>query len=118
MRPPRRRYEDLLFREEELVGQLCECAGGTVTPGTYKHVEGSAKAGVGHNLGMFSSDRESSLRRYSSIKKREGPNAWSAEQLEWIEERLDWELMESLGYKGSVGLNATEATRRLIEQLS
>lgn len=100
------RFEDLLFREEELVGELCSCVGGSIVdPEEYEHVDGAAKAGVGHDLGTNSSDRAASFARYSDLEARE--NSWRPEQLEWIEERLDWDLMEALGYKGALGVTAT-----------
>lgn len=83
------RYEDLLFREEELVGQVCECVGGTLRA-DYRHVVGDAK-------GKGGGGRADSMRKYSDRAQREA--SWSARDLRDFEDQLDWAAMDALGYR-------------------
>lgn len=87
------RYEDLLFRPEPVLREICACAGGVMT--NLNVVEGSAKGQAGNNKG--SSNLMQSLIRYGNSKKRienfEDPD------LVFAKDNLDKKLMDKFGYK-------------------
>ena len=89
------RYEDLLFKEEEVIGEICECVGGKLEE-EYIHMEGAAKQHGGN-------DGEAAAQaKYGDVELR--VMGYNDFELEKFDEEIDKQLMEMLGYPLS-GLN-------------
>ncbi|GMH55749.1 hypothetical protein TrRE_jg2668 [Triparma retinervis] len=85
------RYEDALFRAEETVGGVCECAGGRMREGGFREVERPAK-GHGNTGG-----KEASRAKYGDEERR--VEGYKDEDLRFFDENIDKELLEMLGYR-------------------
>ena len=87
------RYEDLLFRPESTLSQVCECAGGHLKD-SFHYISHSAKGNDGPHSG--SSDLSRALLRYSSAKHR--IKSWTSFDIEAALHQLDPRLMKTFGY--------------------
>jgi len=88
------RYEDMLFRTEEVVKKVCECAGGKMIAKTFKYVEDSAKAGAAHK---GSSGLISSMIRYGNSTRRTA--FYTEEDLNFVRKKVDQSLFDAYSYK-------------------
>jgi len=84
------RYEDVLFRPEEIVNDICTCAGGTMKP-NFINQEATAK---NHGTG---NGKKQSEKKYGDEERR--VVGYKDEDLKWFEENIDVALLEELGYK-------------------
>ena len=90
------RYEDLLFHTKEVTQQVCTCAGGEMSPFSFKYIVGTAKRGVT----AHGSDRTGfveALIKYGKADKRAAK--FTDRDLEFARENLDPEMMQLFGYK-------------------
>jgi len=87
------RFEDLLFRAEETVSAVCDCAGFEMRP-KFRYVEDSAKGQGGPHKG--SAGLASSLARYANGTLRE--ETLTGPDQKFAKEHLDGRLMEMFGY--------------------
>jgi hypothetical protein len=86
------RYEDLLFRPEETVKGICDCAGGKFKEdGEFKTKEGAAKS-HGNTGG-----KEASMIKYGDEERR--VVGYKDEDLKFFDENIDMRIMNLLGYK-------------------
>ena len=92
------RFEDLLFRQEEIVTSVCSCAGGQMTK-EFKYMESSAKGERGAHGGGHG--RKQALERYGSEEIRN--KDFSELDLAYIDKFADKELMELFHYGDSKG---------------
>jgi len=88
------RFEDLLFHHDEVMTQVCECAGGTVTKDIENFVGVSAKGEFGPHTG--GSGLLSSIQRYGHAEKR--VERMTKEDLVYARGRLRGDMMEAFGY--------------------
>lgn len=87
------RFEDLLFHLEEVMTQVCECAGGSVNA-DLSLISSSAKGDTGPHSGA--SGLMSAIKRYGHEEKRvEGMNE---PDLEYARKVLNVDMMEAFGY--------------------
>lgn len=88
------RFEDMLFRTEEVVTKVCHCAGGKVKEGSFKFVVDSAKQGKAHT---GSSGLIKSIIRYGNSTRR--TDYYAKEDLEYVEKKWNQDLGEAYSYK-------------------
>lgn len=90
------RMEDLIFRGEELVAQVCECAGGESLRGdSFVHVKKTAKGGTTSHATAHTGLLEAIETYGNASNRRVG---WAANQLQAAKDLLDPELMNLFGY--------------------
>jgi len=89
------RYEDLIFHQEYVVGQVCKCIGGTMSSDDFTPVKESAKGNQPAHVG--GSDLVQSVMRYGDAKKR--AEGFSDVDREYAEKAVDKDLVKMFGYK-------------------
>ena len=92
------RYEDLLFHQEDVIQQVCDCVGGNVVVDSNNVIRLKDSAAKPNHLEMHSgsSDLVSAIIRYG---KNEGRvKGMTKEDIEFAESMLDDELMNMFGY--------------------
>lgn len=91
------RFEDLVFHPKQVTKLVCECAGGQLKhPNHFKYIVDSAKKGVGAH-GKTRTNYVDALTKYGTEDGRY--NGFAADDLEYVRQHLDPELMEMFGYK-------------------
>lgn len=85
------RFEDLLFRPESVIGDVCKCAGGNLK-GKFQVIQNSAKP---KHAG--SSDLETAVRRYGDKQKR--IEKFTQRDIDAARTFLNVDLMNKFGYK-------------------
>ena len=88
------RFEDLLFRTEETVKQICHCGGGKMKDTQFKFVVESAKSGQAHK---GSSGMIKSMIRYGNSTRR--VSYYTEPDLEYVRKKWDKELGDAYSYK-------------------
>ena len=91
------RFEDLLFRQEEIISSICACADGKMSK-QFKYVDKSAKSGGAHG---GSHGRDEALARYGSEKLRN--ENFSELDKAYIDRFADKKLMDMFHYGNSKG---------------
>jgi len=92
------RFEDILFRPEEVIGVACKCAGGTFRPDEgkkFRYMTDSAKGTTGAHSGA-TAGLESALLLYTSSEKR--TLNYSKRDLEQSRKSLDKDIMNFFHY--------------------
>eukprot|EP00538_Stauroneis_constricta_P006895 CAMPEP_0119572162 /NCGR_PEP_ID=MMETSP1352-20130426/44485_1 /TAXON_ID=265584 /ORGANISM="Stauroneis constricta, Strain CCMP1120" /LENGTH=423 /DNA_ID=CAMNT_0007621847 /DNA_START=129 /DNA_END=1400 /DNA_ORIENTATION=+ len=94
------RLEDLVFRGEETIQQVCDCVGGTtmMTGGDFRHMQDIANQNAGIEIGQsVHHGLFRSIVKYGNATYRgmEYPNF----QLQAARDLLDAEMMDAFGYK-------------------
>ena len=90
------RFEDVLIHPQEVVTQVCECAGGIISnPKKFRIVEGTAKYDSGPHTGTNS--LIPSLQRYGNAQVRANEIPLQADR-DYAKEHLDKKLMERFKY--------------------
>jgi hypothetical protein len=89
------RFEDIIFHPVQVTKIACECAGGRLNDGKFRYQVESAKRGAAH--GKQKTSYVDSLIQYGSETGRY--DGYSAEDLEFVQQHLDPELMKLFGYK-------------------
>jgi len=87
------RFEDLLFHLDEVMTQVCECAGGSVTADV-SLISSSAKGDTGAHSGA--SGLVSAIKRYGHKEKR--VEGMDKADLEYAKKVLNADMMEAFGY--------------------
>jgi len=86
------RFEDLLFRPQQIVREVCQCAGGVMRD-TFLMTAESAKTGVGH---IGSAGLIESVKRYGNSTKRFEP--YQSEDLAYAKNTVDTNLSRKFHY--------------------
>lgn len=104
------RFEDILFRPEHVVNQVCACVGGVIiNKGHFNFKEDSAKPDKGTHKGA--NGLVSSILRYGNPKLRlEG---WTKGDYDYAQEHLDKDLMEKYGYTTPVWEGNSESSEEV-----
>ena len=90
------RYEDLLFRTQDTVAEICACVGGTMTE-EFDHVDRAIKWGAGHGgAGLQGSGRVDALRKFASEEKRY--ELYTARDLDHVRAAVDRRLVDAFDY--------------------
>lgn len=88
------RMEDLMFHGEHVIGQLCDCIGGTSKRGeNFVHMASSVKAA---HAGTAGTGLLQAIINYGNITKRR--DKFAINQLQAANDLLDKQLMELFGY--------------------
>ncbi len=88
------RFEDLLFHAEQVLTQVCECAGGKVyNISDFKYSVGSAKTGAAHK---GSNGLVKSITKYGDKSKR--LKSYTKQDLTYAIKTLKNDIMNSFGY--------------------
>jgi len=88
------RFEDLIFHQRELIGQICQCAGAVPKGDTFVYVVGEGKWGAAHK---GSSNMISAMIKYGKSSSRLAH--LTEEDLVWAQYHIDPGLMKLFHYK-------------------
>jgi len=89
------RYEDLVFHAEEVIGKVCECAGGEMRDGPFRHRDDSAKGEGGSHKG--GSGFLKAVIKYGNETFRDGVLSNTIDR-SYFREHVDELLMTTFGY--------------------
>uniref|UniRef100_A0A7S1FNH5 Sulfotransferase n=3 Tax=Corethron hystrix TaxID=216773 RepID=A0A7S1FNH5_9STRA len=88
------RFEDVLLRPVEVIGKVCECAGGELLKGDFKYVSDSAKGTTGAH--KDASGLTEAIIRYTNSSKR--IDDFQEEDLSYAIKNLDAGLIDTFHY--------------------
>jgi hypothetical protein len=90
------RMEDLIFRGEETIAQICECGGGTAAHERYTQKQNTVKIGKNTVKGTESTGFWAVIAKYGNASNRRV--GFLPNQLQAAKELLDPKLMQTFGY--------------------